>query len=259
MKLPFKFDHAVIAVCHLKDAIESFRQAGFHVCSGGRNGPTENALITFADNSYIELIALRSSLLRNVLRLSGKYHSANLLLSMFPLNVRRYLHWFCLPSGIVDLAFIVDDVQSLAQQDMPGRVIEPKTIKDFQRLGVGGEMAYWRLGSAVDYSPPFFVEDISERKIRVPQAHASTHLNKVCGITGIHLPYRVYQRVSEIIEQVNNLNMNYNNYEQIVSSPNIKRAADGNIHLILNTDGTSEWVFSVSCHADNSISLTPRV
>jgi catechol 2,3-dioxygenase-like lactoylglutathione lyase family enzyme len=51
-------DHIVIAVRELDGAIQRYTDAGFTVVRGGRhNIGTHNALIAFADGSYIELIA----------------------------------------------------------------------------------------------------------------------------------------------------------------------------------------------------------
>lgn len=51
-------DHFVVVVSELEAAVASFTQAGFTVVRGGKhNIGTHNALIAFADGTYIELIA----------------------------------------------------------------------------------------------------------------------------------------------------------------------------------------------------------
>ncbi|MGH7248283.1 MAG: VOC family protein, partial [Pseudomonadota bacterium] len=51
-------DHVVVAVADLDTAGATYTQAGFTVVRGGKhNIGTHNALIAFADGSYIELIA----------------------------------------------------------------------------------------------------------------------------------------------------------------------------------------------------------
>src|SRR5215469_5374719 len=51
-------DHLVIVVSELEAAIHDYTAAGFTVVRGGRhNIGTHNALIAFADDSYLELIA----------------------------------------------------------------------------------------------------------------------------------------------------------------------------------------------------------
>src|SRR6266545_8295306 len=51
-------DHIIIAVADLNVAVRSYRGLGFTVVPGGRHPiGTHNALISFADGSYLELIA----------------------------------------------------------------------------------------------------------------------------------------------------------------------------------------------------------
>ena len=51
-------DHVAIVVNDLESAIASYMRAGFTVVRGGKHPiGTHNALIAFADGSYLELIA----------------------------------------------------------------------------------------------------------------------------------------------------------------------------------------------------------
>src|SRR5258708_5801508 len=51
-------DHIVIVVAELENAIKRYGELGFAVVPGGKhNVGTHNALIAFADGSYVELIA----------------------------------------------------------------------------------------------------------------------------------------------------------------------------------------------------------
>ena len=69
-----KFDHLVIYVSNLEEAITDFTDLGFEVSRGGAHGATENALIIFSNQVYIELLAWvpvwYTPLLRTVNRLS---------------------------------------------------------------------------------------------------------------------------------------------------------------------------------------------
>src|SRR5260221_11159491 len=51
-------DHLVVVVSDLGKAVEDYTKMGFTVVPGGRHPTaTDNALIAFADGSYLELIA----------------------------------------------------------------------------------------------------------------------------------------------------------------------------------------------------------
>src|SRR5215471_9075151 len=65
-----RLDHVVVVVSSLAEAARSFAAAGFTVTPGGRHDaiPTENALIAFADGSYLELLAAREASTRDELR-----------------------------------------------------------------------------------------------------------------------------------------------------------------------------------------------
>ncbi len=60
MSLPL--DHVVIAILDLEAAIADYTALGFQVLRGGDHPgrPTHNALVVFADGSYLELIAWKS-------------------------------------------------------------------------------------------------------------------------------------------------------------------------------------------------------
>ena len=59
--MAFRLDHIVIGVHDLAAAAADFTQAGFQVTPGGEHssGNTHNALVTFADGAYLELIAFK--------------------------------------------------------------------------------------------------------------------------------------------------------------------------------------------------------
>lgn len=54
------FDHLVIFVADLDAAITDFTDLGFNVSRGGSHGLTENALIIFSNQTYIELFIISS-------------------------------------------------------------------------------------------------------------------------------------------------------------------------------------------------------
>ena len=67
-----QFDHLVVVVTDIEQASRDFTQLGFQVTPGGSHGSTENALVIFANQTYIELLALKPSWYRPLIRLAVK-------------------------------------------------------------------------------------------------------------------------------------------------------------------------------------------
>src|SRR4051794_39931343 len=59
--MPAAIDHIVIAVSELDQAVADYQQIGLTVTPGGehKGGATHNALVSFADGTYLELIAIK--------------------------------------------------------------------------------------------------------------------------------------------------------------------------------------------------------
>ena len=66
-----QFDHVVLVVDNLEHAVSAFSNEGFNVVRGGINGPTHNAIIAFSDATYIELISLRSKIVRRAFQFAN--------------------------------------------------------------------------------------------------------------------------------------------------------------------------------------------
>ena len=107
-------DHVVLFVDNLEDAVDTFTQQGFTVTPGGVNGPTHNALIAFANETYIELIALQSRKKRILLRLLRHLG----LLTLLSLKKRdlngRLLRWFSGTQGFADICLRVVSLEAFA-------------------------------------------------------------------------------------------------------------------------------------------------
>ena len=63
-----QLDHLVLFVPKLERAMADFSSLGFTVIAGGQHASTENALIVFEDETYIELLALKPDWKRPVFR-----------------------------------------------------------------------------------------------------------------------------------------------------------------------------------------------
>ena len=175
-------DHVVLFVNNLEDAVDTFSQQGFTVTLGGVNGPTHNALIAFANETYIELIALQSHKKRVLLRLL-RHLGLLKLLSPKKRNLNtRLLSWFSGSQGFTDICLRTVSLEAFASA--PPETLGALTpIIAFKRQRPDGIRVSWRLAGAIDLTQPFFIEDDTPLNYRIPDGSSRDHANGSLGIT----------------------------------------------------------------------------
>jgi catechol 2,3-dioxygenase-like lactoylglutathione lyase family enzyme len=162
-------DHVVIAVRDLGAASDDYARLGFTVTPGGEHtgGATHNALISFADGAYFELIAFKE-----------------------PDRPQEHKWWArqAKGEGTVDFALRSESV------DFEGDRLKQTGIDidgphDGGRLRPDGQHIAWRnLGLTVSGVPlPFMIEDVTTRDLRVPSGAAAEHELGVTGVAGLVL------------------------------------------------------------------------
>ena len=157
-----KLDHVVLVARDLNTAMADHRRRGFTVTPGGEHadGATHNALISFADGSYLELVAFR--------------------------DIDRALthRWWKVAAdggGLADFALLSDD---LAADSAALAELVKTPPKDGGRIRPDGVELKWR--TAVLKAPlPFVIEDITSRDLRVPGGAAAQHANGAMGIASV--------------------------------------------------------------------------
>jgi hypothetical protein len=168
--MPSSIDHIVIISDDLDTAIDNARTAGFTVVPGGTHGDgnTHNALIGFADGSYIELIAPTPQ---------GKTAE------------HRWFNRLRHGGGLVDFCLLGDNLASeiAAVRDRGIDYPEPFAM---ERKTPDGTRLAWTLstppGAVGENGWPFMIEDTTPRELRVPQAPDQvTHNNGAIGVAGI--------------------------------------------------------------------------
>lgn len=159
--MPSQIDHVVIAVKDLDEATRSFKDLGFNVIAGGEHSfrRSHNALVTFEDGSYIEIIAFLDD---------GPADDP----------------WWQLlqkGEGWVDHALFAESIQPILARGVPGA----RGPVDGGRITPEGARIEWRtvrFPGDDDIKPPFVIEDVTERSLRVPGGEAAIHPNGVTGI-----------------------------------------------------------------------------
>lgn len=154
-------DHIVIAVQDLDTAIETYTQLGFTVVEGGKH-PTGsyNALIGFADGSYIEILAFYEE--------SPEHPWWDLL------HQRG--------GGLIDFCMQTDDIRA-DHAKFRELGVEMSDIVDLSRKRPDGYELEWINNKTYgDYQGliPFVIEDKTPREERVPKDNK--HANGVTGI-----------------------------------------------------------------------------
>jgi len=156
-------DHIVIVLRDLDAAIRSYAGLGFTVVPGGRHPVgTHNALISFADGSYIELIA---------------FYEAN----------PEHRWWAPLQQGggLVDVCMQTDDLNAdTAAFRRAGVMIDDP--KPLTRTRPDGYQLRWVLSIPREGHrgvAPFLIQDETPREERVPRE--TNHRNQVTGIDSL--------------------------------------------------------------------------
>ncbi len=155
-------DHIVIAVHSLSRAVDVYRGLGFSVVDGGKHPyGSYNALIGFADGSYIELLSFYEE---------SPAHP-----------------WWALlherGGGLIDFCMATDDIRSdLAAFRALG--VDCGDLTGGGRARPDGYEVRWinnKVGGVWQGLIPFIIEDVTPREERLPRETA--HAN---GVTGIH-------------------------------------------------------------------------
>jgi catechol 2,3-dioxygenase-like lactoylglutathione lyase family enzyme len=153
-------DHLVILVRDLEQAVADYAALGFAVTPGGEHadGATHNALVPFADGSYLELIAFRQEV-----------------------PDHRWARHRALGEGLVDFALLPDAIaEDIAAAR--GRGLEYRGPTPGGRLRPDGQRVEWFIGEPPTPDMPFLCADVTPRELRVPAGEAREHPNGAIGI-----------------------------------------------------------------------------
>jgi hypothetical protein len=161
--MPLSLDHLIITVADLDTAMKDYTARGYTVRFGGvhADGATHNALIVFADGSYIELLAKTS-----------------------PDAKTGYQYYFAHGDGITGYALLASSLEEqVARLTQQGVTMNP-VVSGGRKRSDGIELK-WQVVSEQNKPVPFYMQDLTERGLRV-DASATTHANAATGIHQLH-------------------------------------------------------------------------
>jgi hypothetical protein len=161
-------DHVVIVVRDLARAVADYARAGFAVTPGGEHTgrATYNALIPFADGTYIELIAFKD-----------------------PARPHDDPWWRRLQrgEGLVDYALLSNALAADAGE-LRRRGLGVEGPEDGGRERPDGQRLAWRtLRPAQSPVLPFVIEDVTPRELRVPSGEATRHPLGATRVAGLRV------------------------------------------------------------------------
>lgn len=176
-----RFDHALVAAFDLTAAKSEFESLGFTVISGGQHsgGLTENALVTFADGNYLELIAPTS---RELLERPPQSGPGN------------YLFLFNTGEGFAGYAFDAPNLNAEVERTRLNGIDIGDPQPGGRRRPDGVTLA-WRTAMLPDTRSPFFLTDDTPRDRRIREdSEITTHQNGAVGLIGIMIPVENLER-----------------------------------------------------------------
>lgn len=167
-----QLDHVIIAVDDLKAAVRDYRALGFTVELGGvhANRATRNALITFADDTYVELLAA-----------TGEPPVPGLVDFSVLLQGGE---------GLVGFALRTDDLDAEVTRLRADNVAVGDAIPGERRRD-DGTLIQWKLALLDGGFAPFLIQDVTPRHLRILRDPALTHHpNSARGLTSIAITVR---------------------------------------------------------------------
>lgn len=167
--MSLSLDHIVILVEELEAAIAHYSGLGFTVQRGGTHadGATHNALVGFADGSYLEIIAfLRRAPEHRWWRYAEKGHQ-----------------------GYVDFALLPHDTGEVVRAAQARGLAYQGPIEG-GRVRLDGQRLVWQTGTPPTVELPFLCGDVTPRALRVVEGDVRVHPNGVTGVASLSVVVR---------------------------------------------------------------------
>jgi hypothetical protein len=156
-------DHVVFVTLDLDATVAEYRNRGFIVTPGGEHtgGTSHNALVGFADGSYLEIFAFH-----DLAKAKGSH-------SWAPIAERG--------GGWADFAVRCDDLD--ADVAALGPLVTSPPAEGGRKRPDGVQLG-WKV-ARLEKPLPFLIQDTTPREHRVPQGAAARHRDRTSGVARI--------------------------------------------------------------------------
>ena len=183
-----------MVVSDLSVATRQFTQLGFTVTSGGvhAGGLTHNALIPFADGSYIELLTTRRRLMATIIKIIHISRMMNIYPPAKTSINKRLLTGIAKGVGLSDIALLSVDLDDKVNS-IRERGISLEGPSPGSRQRPDGKLVSWRTAIPTVSGLPFLIEDITPRILRVPGGKGHRHVNYVSGVSNVIIAVRDFK------------------------------------------------------------------
>jgi hypothetical protein len=261
--LRFIFDHAVIFVEDLRQAANDYAALGFQVVPGGvhAGGLTHNALVPFADGTYLELLAPTTRWKLIMLRLLDGMGVGGIFTRRLPI-LRRTIKRIRSGEGLVDFALACSPLSDILKgadmvDGMEGPIPGGRVRPDGQRIA-------WQLAVPRVPALPFMIEDLTPRHLRAPQD--VSHPN---GATGVQMVSVVTAAFARTVARYQAL-LGREPFETVAPIPHSRTGEfriDNAVIRLLAPTGTDhplraqldrgEGIYGLVLRADRAVNLDP--
>jgi catechol 2,3-dioxygenase-like lactoylglutathione lyase family enzyme len=189
-------DHVVLRVPDLARAVAEFNALGFSVTAGGKHPAwdSENALIGFADRTYLELIAFPPpaqpcTRLELMQRLADSGDD--------PLQ-QRVGSWSAVASGLVDYAVRATQIGAELERLRSAGIAMQGPFPGSRERPDGRRIA-WEMGVPPGLDLPFICADVTPLDLRVPGGDNTRHANGCRGVAEVVVLCRSLDRAIVVL------------------------------------------------------------
>lgn len=197
----FKIGHILIKVPNLKEGVETFEKLGFTVTMGSIPSKATNAMIYFANGSFIELYTVPIEGIKKKIALK----LLNVVKIFSPAKANRYINYVGTKEGMNDLA--LDCVRKIpfetALESLNNREFPVTKAIPMKRIDAKNCQIKWQMSFSRDARLPFFMDQYVP-KVKL-EKNQFTHKNGA-------------KNIKELIISVDDYEYFIKNYQKLTSN-----------------------------------------